>query len=381
MNSRPISLYIHVPFCVDKCRYCDFYSLPYKNEYADSYVFALTREWSLLVDRKSIDGNISTIFMGGGTPSLLTEEHWDQLNEGLFSRLNLRNLREWTLEVNPETFSEKKAALWKRMGVTRLTFGIQSMNKRELSVCGRIHTEKKALEVLSHPVLQEFNSTGADVMFALPGQTQKSLEHTLRTVLSCREVNHLSAYELTLNKSTPFGKHRKILPLPEEAVSLKMYKLIWDICSEYGLEQYEISNYSRKGHQSEHNKAYWNHSPYIGLGPAAHSYVHPLRWSNTNNLEEYISSIGTGKLPISFSEEIGPNELASEMIFLRLRKNEGLDEIEYFEKTGYRFADGNRVSLLRRLSSEQMILHEGNRWILTRKGRLFADKIASDLMF
>ncbi len=380
MNNEPLSLYIHTPFCAKKCRYCDFYSVSYDKETADAFVAAIIQEWGLLKDRHRLGDEISTIYMGGGTPSLLTQEHLGLLKTELFDKLDLTKLQEWTIEANPESFSSQKAQLWKSMGATRLSLGVQSLRQKELSFSGRLHSAQRALDVLNDPVLKEFRSVGADIIYALPGQTPESLEKTLRAILSTGSIHHLSAYELTLSRATPFGRHQTLLPVPSEELAVRMYEFIGNICREYAMEQYEISNYSLKGHRSVHNSAYWNHSPYIGLGPSAHSYLHPFRWSNGADVDEYITKISSGTLPITLTEEIGRQELSAEMIFLGLRRSEGIDETDYFARVGDQFVNKTRSMILDNYLSGGMIFQKDNRWALTDRGRLFADRIARDLI-
>jgi len=327
---------------------------------------------------------------------LLNVDTWKRLDKRLFSAFNNSQLKECSVECNPESFTIEKARVYAESGVTRLTFGIQSLNDAELSICGRAHSAERALEVLKYDCLNDmFDSIGVDIIYGLPGQTVNTLDDTLSSILSIPSVKHISAYELTIAKNTPFGRHKKILPLPAEELSAEMYELIGKRCAERGMRQYEVSNYALPGFESVHNKAYWSHKPYIGLGASAHSYIHPKRWSNIADVEQYIlsmSSISYSMLKISnvskispntgvieFEETLSPLELSREIIFLGLRNVEGIDENDFFAKTGIELRADGRSELLQRYADSGLIKSTGKKYIPTSKGMLFADMMAREL--
>ena len=371
------SLYIHIPFCRSKCRYCDFFSLSGRDELIYGYLDALAEEWRL--HEHSGFYEFTTVYIGGGTPSLLTVHQWERFREILLGRLPVLPGAEWTVECNPESWSAEKAELLAAMGVNRLTFGIQSMDDRELRAAGRPHTSREAEEVLGDPSLHRFHSTGVDLMFGLPGQTLASFERTLRVVLDRPVISHLSAYELTLAEHTPFGKHRSLLPLPDEETVSAMTELLHSRVSDYGFNQYEISNFSREGFRCRHNCAYWDHAPYIGLGCAAHSYLHPCRFWNFSDIERYCSLINRGTFPIERKEFIDNDMLAREMVFLGLRRTDGLNEVAFLEKTGMDFRRRAGEERLTRLINEKLIEYRPPWWRATSRGMLFADYIAREL--
>jgi len=381
MHPQSLSLYIHIPFCVKKCRYCDFYSVPFQAENATRLVEALGKEWYLAKSEFSLgDAEIGTIFIGGGTPTMLPEALWESLDRNLFGTLKLSKSVEWSIECNPDSFTEDLARLWLSMGVTRLTFGIQSLDDRELEFLGRPHSAAQALTVLESPFLSRFKSIGADLMYGLPGQNVTSFTRTLNWVLSSPSVSHLSAYELTINPHTPIGRHVSIIPFPSEEAVLDMAHALYDICTEHGLQRYEISNFSRPGHRCRHNVAYWDHSPYLGLGPAAHSYINGRRFANTGDVRRYSESIGRGIRPIEFTEAIDRDNLTSEMIFLRLRTTDGLDEGDFETRTGSVFNSGLRMQVLDELTEADLMTHSGRRWSLTSAGMFVADAVARKLV-
>ncbi|MFW5813747.1 MAG: radical SAM family heme chaperone HemW [Fibrobacterota bacterium] len=382
ISNQSFSLYVHIPFCVRKCRYCDFYSIPFDTSLARQYIEALGREWEMMQQELSLQSrSVRTVYIGGGTPSLLDADLWGQLNRVLFSKLDLSDLEEWSVECNPESFTVKKGYMYADTGVTRLTFGVQSLSPRELSLCGRVHTAQRALEVLGDPRLSEwFRSIGVDIIYSLPGQTVESLDRTLSGVLSFSAVRHLSAYELTISPDTPFGRHSKRLPVPSEEHSVEMYELVGKRCRERGMHQYEISNYALDGHESVHNRAYWTHKPYLGLGCSAHSYFHPGRWSNVADVKKYMALLSSGLSPVDFEETIGTSELAREMLFLGLRNAGGLDEVEFERKTGLSLTGQGRNELLSEYSGSGLLRKRGRKWIPTSRGMLFAEGMARNLL-
>ncbi|MDR2577211.1 MAG: radical SAM family heme chaperone HemW [Chitinispirillales bacterium] len=381
-----LSLYIHIPFCLQKCRYCDFYSVPGGDPLVISrYIDAIGREWGIYED-SGVLGNaaINTVYVGGGTPSALDLDMWGRLEEALFSRINKSTIREWSVECNPESFTIEKGRMYAKSGATRLTFGVQSLNARELSVCGRAHSAEKAIEALGDERLDGlFDSIGADIIYALPGQTADTLDNTLSAILSIPRVKHLSAYELTVADGTPFGRHKKMLPLPSEESAAEMYELIGNRCTERGMGQYEVSNYALAGFESIHNRAYWSHKPYIGLGASAHSYIHPKRWSNAAGIERYISAVSTGTLinnAVDFEETLTPLELSREIIFLGLRGIDGIDEDDFAARTGISFCPEGRKEILRGYVGSGLLKNSDKKWTPTPRGMLFADMMARELM-
>jgi len=331
------------------------------------------------LDRNGID----TIYIGGGTPSLLGIDTWERLDDELFSRIDKTKIKEWSIECNPESFCIDKAKAYSKSGATRLTFGVQSLNDRELSVCGRVHNSDRAIKVLRDERLSTmFNSIGVDIIYGLPDQTVDTLNDTLSSILSIQSIKHLSAYELTIADDTPFGRHGKILPRPDEDTIAEMYGLIGKRCAERGMRQYEVSNYAIDGHESAHNKAYWSHKPYIGLGASAHSYIHPKRWGNVCDVDQYISLLSSNQRPIEFEEVLTNKELAEEMLFLGFRNADGVDKREFEMRTGRRLCDigSEGEARLREYVDTGLLIDSGERLIPTSKGMLFADMTARGIV-
>jgi len=377
---QSISIYIHIPFCKKKCRYCDFYSVPYEKGLADDFIKALVLEWDIVKKQFALSHTtIKSVFFGGGTPSLLSYEQWEALHKTFLRELHTTDKTEWTIECNPDSFSIEKAQFWKTMGISRLTFGIQSLDNKELCLLGRPHNAATAESVLYNPILKQFKSVGADVMFGLPGQTPESFENSLTGILRNPVITHISAYELAVNRDTSFGRHKSILPLPGEDNIVDMTQKLIDTCAAQGFFPYEISNFAKPGFECIHNLSYWDHSPYIGLGPAAHSYIHPNRFSNKKNVFEYISLLIKGERPIDMIETLSQNDICNELIFLRLRTSRGLNEIDFYQKTGRQFNDEKRKAVLEELLQEEYIYKINVTWKLSNKGMMVADAIIKRL--
>lgn len=374
------SLYYHFPFCRKKCRYCDFYSVSYEHSAVDRFLRALKQEWSLRRNKHNLDTvAVSTIYCGGGTPSMLTPDQWRTFCAECIPYANLTKDIEWTIECNPDSFTPQKAQAWKETGVTRITFGIQSLHDRELRVLGRSHTARKVLQVLAHPLLKQFKSVGGDCMYGIPGQTSDSLNETLQQILELEIITHLSAYELTIAEKTPFARHRPLLCLPDEDTRAAMTTQILNCMRQYRFEQYEVSNYCKEGYECNHNERYWTHETYIGLGPSAHSYMHPHRFANTGDVQRYIGLLGNGSLPVAFSECLGSQAYARELIFLGLRTRRGVNEKTFFRETKEVFFSGRRKKILQQLCASHYLEYVRPFWRLTDTGMLYADAIAEKL--
>jgi oxygen-independent coproporphyrinogen-3 oxidase len=380
MSGSFISLYIHIPFCLSKCRYCDFYS-EIDQSVLNEYIEALGKEWRIIRDQKGLaDIKIRTLYFGGGTPSLLNCSQWERIGELFINKANPAENYECSVECNPDSFTSKLAECLAGIGVTRLTFGIQSLNDRELRFLGRRHTAVKAYQALNDSSLQKFSSIGADLMYGIPGQTLESFDNSLIRVLGSSNVKHLSAYELTINPATPFGRHISLLPLPDEDTVLEMTNLVLSRAKEFGLDQYEISNYAKPGYSCRHNEIYWEHEPYIGLGCAAHSYLHPYRWSNVKNVKNYLMKLSIGELPVESTEQIDNSTMAREMVFLGLRRVSGINIEIFKEKTGINLLETLGKQKLQKYQMKGLVKHSHPYISLTSEGMLFADAISREFL-
>lgn len=374
-----LSLYVHIPFCTKKCDYCDFYSINFDSRLGSSYLFALGREWDLLSRKYNVsDVLIDTLYIGGGTPSLLSEDLWKIFIKELISRLNLSDSVEWSIECNPDSFSHDKACMYAQSGINRLTLGIQSLFNSELKLLGRVHSAERALDVLTDKSLDKFNSIGADLMYGIPGQSIQSFSESLKCLMSFDNLKHLSAYELIVEPKTPLGRNYKKYSFPDEDMVVEMAEELLNITSAYDLNRYEISNYAKQGFKCRHNEVYWEHKPYIGLGASAHSYIHPYRWANLRDIRLYIDMLDHGKLPLDEKEKIDPDTLAREMVFLGFRRCCGLNENFFKEKTGKNFIDWATFDKVETFIKSGIIHYQKPWYRLSKSGLLMADAVARE---
>ncbi|MDD5397755.1 MAG: radical SAM family heme chaperone HemW [Dehalococcoidia bacterium] len=324
-------LYIHIPFCVSKCFYCDFYSVSEKLGLMDEYIDVL------LAEADSCRGmDFSTLYLGGGTPSILGAERLEKLVIGLRRRFDLHDLQESTIEVNPESAGIDLLATAYRLGIGRVSIGIQSLNDGELKKSGRAHNRRQALETIDSALSSGYRNISADIMIGLPGQTAQSLGETL-SVLTGAGINHVSAYCLSVEEGTAF--YRCPPPdLPGEDEQASLFEYAVDILKTHGFVHYEISNLARPGSECLHNLNYWRGGEYLGLGPAAASHISGTRFRNSPNLERYLVD------PLSDregEEHLEDASKAGEEAMLRLRLvQEGLDMQKMNNKYGRNAIEG-----------------------------------------
>lgn len=329
MNS--ISLYIHIPFCEKKCYYCDFSSYGGKKHLIDDYIKSLKEE---IVLYKSVldDYKISTIFFGGGTPSILSGNQIAEIMETVVKYLSIEADAEISMEANPGTLTYDKLKTYYKIGINRLSIGLQACQNNLLRTLGRIHSFENYIKNLEEARNAGFLNINTDLMFSLPGQKKEDWEESLEKIVSL-EIPHISAYSLIVEEETPFYdwvENRKIL-LPDEEVELEMYHYTIKYLEKNGYNHYEISNFAKPGFQCKHNLIYWQNKPYIGLGSGAHSYFNKKRFSNVNQIEEYISLLKESKVPIEDEIDVSIKDEISETMFLGLRMMEGVS-IEEFTK-------------------------------------------------
>lgn len=383
MNKKELELYVHIPFCVRKCAYCDFLSFPSEECERASYVDALLKEIKGQKD-KFKDYVVTTVFLGGGTPSLLREDDTARIFHALKESFDISRNAEITMEVNPGTVTAKKAAAWKLCGVNRLSIGLQSADDEELQMLGRIHTFQEFLDTWKIVREAGFDNVNIDLISAIPGQTLESWEKTLRTAAGLAP-EHLSAYSLIIEEGTPFYKmygeesgtagaedaSNRQLPLPDEDTEREIYKITEQILNRYGYHRYEISNYAKEGYECRHNLGYWERKEYLGLGLGASSLVNEQRFRNTADMERYLKLFGTdGSKSGEVYEEtevLSAQEQMEEFMFLGLRKMKGISGTE-FEKSFGRTLDEVYGDTLDKLQSQGLIERAGDELRLTERG-------------
>lgn len=322
---KTLELYIHIPFCVKKCAYCDFLSGPSTAEKRREYVNLLCEEIESAKERTA-GYEVSTIFFGGGTPSILEGEQLMKIMDTIKSSFSIKKDAEITLEMNPGTVTAEKLQAYKLAGINRLSIGLQSVHNEELKILGRIHTYEEFLETYHLARRVGFDNMNIDLISAVPGQTVQSWEHTLETVLAL-EPEHISAYSLIIEPGTLFyekyGENGEGLPSEEE--DREIYRRTRQFMEKKGYHRYEISNYSISGKECEHNKGYWKRTPYLGFGIGAATLFEEKRYSNPEETKEWKASFDK-----KFSgEELSLEEQMEEFMFLGLRMMEGVSKIEF----------------------------------------------------
>ena len=398
-NKRPLGLYLHFPFCVRKCRYCDFLSFPSGEAGREIYLERLKEE---IKARGAIyqDYNIETLFIGGGTPSLMTGQQLTELLDTVRASFHVSPVGEWTMECNPGTTDAETLRIYRNAGINRLSFGLQSMNDEELKYLGRIHTAKQFTENYQAARRVGFENINIDLMSALPGQTTASWLDTLNKAAAF-EPEHLSAYSLIIEEETPFwdlygddrsgeadvdgiiadgggGQQGKaaILTLPDEDSERQMYHLTKRILAEKGYERYEISNYARKGFECRHNLIYWQRKDYLGLGLGAASMVGNRRFSNVSDMTSYMHDWSYCQ------EEILVRKAQfEETMFLGLRCTAGVSDRMFTEKFGQSMMD-IYGDIIRKYLSEGFLIYNPSdgRLAFSEAGTDVSNWILSDFL-
>lgn len=358
-----LELYIHIPFCVRKCNYCDFLSAPADDETRESYVNALINEIRLAGITYG-DRKITSIFVGGGTPSTLSPDQITRIADALKETFDLEGLMgkpktffrkkavpptiEFTVECNPGTLDKDKLKALKKAGVNRLSIGLQSAEEKELKELGRIYTVRDFLNTFEDARMAGFENINVDLMQAVPYQTLGSWRKTLMSVTALRP-EHISAYSLQMEEGTPFYDRMQKgedLHLPDEDTEREIYYATKEILGQFGYERYEISNYALPGKECVHNCGYWTRKNYLGLGIGSSSMVDNVRWKNTDELEYYINCMSAGKGLDALHtdvENVSYKEQMEEYMFLGLRMVKGITKEEFFEtfKTDFDFIYGS----------------------------------------
>ncbi len=328
-----LGLYIHVPFCKRKCLYCDFYSIEGDGVQTEAYLHALEekeRVWAKSTQNDLFD----TVYVGGGTPSMLKKEGLVFLLSGVKKYFSLVKDAEVTVEVNPESVDFDMLRALKKAGYNRIGIGVQSFKEDELQALGRLHGAKEAENAVLLAKDAGFENISADLMFGIPKQTLVSFEKSIDTLL-CLPVEHISCYGLKIGEGTPFYEAGRRLPLPDEDEEAQMYRLLCRKMERAGFEQYEISNFAKEGKRSRHNLKYWHCEPYIGVGPGAHSYFGGERFCDGGGLNAFLAS--GGKIRKDERAALTRYDLISEYLIMRLRLKEGIDKREFEGRFGVPF--------------------------------------------
>lgn len=373
-----ISLYIHIPFCAQKCLYCDFPSFARKDHLRKAYIEALNKEIISLREKHN-NLEINTIFIGGGTPSVLEADELECLLKEV-AKLNMAKDIEYSMECNPGNLTEEKLEVMKKYGVNRISMGLQAKQDNLLKGLGRIHNYKTFKENFLLAKKVGFNNINVDLMFGLPNQRLNEWEETLREIISL-EPRHISAYSLIIEEGTAFYNlyENDKLKLPTEEEERKMYHLAKKILEENGFNQYEISNYAKDGKECRHNLAYWNMDNWIGVGSAAASYINGKRIKNISSVEEYINSINEKGEAIEEIINNSKNDNMEEFMFMGLRKINGIDENEFKNRFSMNINDVYG-EILNKYIGEGLLIRDSGRIFLSEKGIEISNIIMADFL-
>lgn len=385
MKKRNLELYLHIPFCVKKCNYCDFFSASGTEEEQVAYVSAMVQEIQSYQEL-SREYEVQTIFLGGGTPSLLTPEQIEQIFNAIYHTFSVNENAEITMEMNPGTVDIEKLHAMKAAGVNRLSIGLQSAQNEELKMLGRIHTFEEFLETWRLTEQAGFKNRNIDLMSALPGQTMESYEDTLSKVLAL-EPEHISAYSLILEEGTVFydwyekGKlDRGAWKLSSEEEEYAMGELTIQRLAEAGMHRYEISNYAKPGKECRHNLGYWDRVEYLGIGAGSSSLIKGERFDHIRDRKAYIEKIRNGELILIDREILSVESQMEEFMYLGLRKIEGVSRTDFQNYFG-KNVDDVYGEILDKLEEEQLLEFSGDRIRLTHRGMDVSNCVLAEFLF
>jgi oxygen-independent coproporphyrinogen-3 oxidase len=359
-------IYIHIPFCKSRCRYCDFFSSTQLKK-QESYVEAVINEWETYQSDWS-QQEIRTIYLGGGTPSLLSIESLHKLLHSILNSINPDTIQEITLEANPGDITADKIQAWRTIGINRLSIGIQSFNDRLLQLVGRRHNAKQAIQAVRTAQAEGINNISIDLMYALPTQSMEEWQADIELALELN-VPHISSYGLIYEEGTSLSQlleQGRITAIDEE-VEMRMYDQLVDQLTQHGYEHYEVSNFSLPGRHSKHNSSYWKDIPYLGLGASAHSYDGKKRWWNVANIDQYITLARSHSLTPE-QEIIGKEERHMELVMLGLRTSEGVK------------CSTVNMNKAQTYISQGLLQIKGENLVATTKGYHILNRIIEDLV-
>lgn len=389
MEKKNLELYVHIPFCVKKCGYCDFLSFACDERTQQDYVKALIREINYYGPMMK-DYEVSTVFVGGGTPSWLLEESMQDIFTALFCNFDIRPDAEITMECNPGTLTARKLLVYKNCKINRLSIGLQSANDDELKILGRIHTYDQFLKTYEMARVAGFSNINVDLMSGLPYQTTEKFVHSLKKVISLKP-EHISVYSLMIEKGTPFYDEYKFdavkqeagMPtevLPTEDENYRIYKETQYRLKQAGYEQYEISNYAHKGKACRHNIGYWTRENYLGMGLGASSLIENVRYENRKDLYEYMDASWDGTNLRSSADPVSRKAQMEEYMFLGLRMNQGISRWDFENCFGVAIEAIYR-DVLEELKEEELLYMQEGRIALTDKGMDLSNYAMSKFLF
>ena len=372
---KPLAIYVHIPFCEQKCRYCDFLSFRSTDDIKFRYLLALLHEINQTDGSRYI---VKSIFIGGGTPSCVPSYFITKIMEALQKRFILAVDAEISMEMNPGTVRKTSLMEYKKAGINRVSLGLQSTFDDDLGRLGRIHDYKIFLNTYGIVRSVGFKNVNIDLMSSLPGQTVERMQTNLERVVAL-EPEHISVYSLIVEEGTPFARMAEEgrLNLPDEDTEVEIDKLTRSFLSENGYHRYEISNYALEDYECRHNLVYWNRGDYLGFGLGAASLMGSTRFSNTRDLQKYIDARGMSEMKI---QRLTDKDAMEEFMFLGLRKVAGVSESDFEKFFGKKLLDVYGKILEKQLS-DGMMTHEGDRWALTEKGMDVSNILMAEYLF
>lgn len=369
-----MEIYIHIPFCVKKCDYCDFLSGPSGPKEQAEYVQALLAEIDAVKEGKG--RSVSSIFIGGGTPSVLDKRFIGEILNKIRKNFWVENDAEITIEVNPGTADQKKLQAYRIFGINRLSIGLQSPDNRELKILGRIHNYEQFLETYKGARTADFDNINIDLMSAIPDQTYEKWCNNLRTVAELKP-EHISAYSLIIEEGTPFASRQ--LNLPDEDTEYNMYEATSRILEEYGYEQYEISNYAKEGRDCRHNVGYWIRRDYLGFGLGASSLYRKERFANTADMKKYLENSSFPELIREREPVLTREDEMAEFMFLGLRMTKGIAKADFEQEFGCAI-ETVYGDVLKKYEAMGLLLEEDGRIFLSREGIHVSNSVMADFL-
>ncbi len=378
-----MALYVHFPFCNNLCYYCDFFKVKFSEELAQRYYLALLRETELVLsafEQEPVE--ISSIYIGGGTPSLVDTDFFEKWISLVSAFCTFSSGFEFSIETNPESLTATFAEKTFRAGANRIIIGVQSFDEKSLKKLGRFQNSKSIYQAFYNARMAGFKNIGIDLIFGLPGQTMKKLRHDIDRALAL-QPNHISFYQLTVEPGTALEEKTNSgkVVLPDEDQQAQMYRLGSHILMDKKFARYEISNFAPKEFRCRQNISYWNGSPYIGLGPAAHGYIDNHRYHNISGVDTYIEMIEEGQFPFAGIENLSREQIFTETVMLSLRRAKGIDKsllLQEYGEWALELLEGKTVAPF---INDGYLEIEDNHLCLTDSGFLLADKIIEMLLY
>jgi len=377
MNEKTPGLYIHIPFCLSKCLYCDFYSLTSISAIPD-FLDALFKEMEMYHNRFN---PFDTVYIGGGTPSLLSPQQLENILKRVRKNFDLISdpeiTPEITIETNPADLNRSFLESMREIGINRINIGVQSFNQKILNFLGRRHTAKQAISAVEASRKAGFHNIGLDLIYGVPAQDIESWLDTLKQALVF-SPEHISCYQLTLESKTPLGIRYQAgeFSLPGEELQYEFFMKTSEFLEDAGYIHYEVSNFARgKEHTSRHNQKYWDHSPYLGLGPSAHSFQCNQRWWNHRSLDQYLAAINAGNLPVEGTETLTMEQLRLEALYLGLRTKKGIS-LQDFKNRYHTDLFTEKKKILAKLEEEGFISIQDGYLHPTQSGLAVADSLS-----